>query len=214
MTKNYLCNIMYALFLILYLINFKFVSHLSIFYKFINYVFNSCKIGFFITVSFFPIDNTILFCFTIFFYDKYFVYQQLDFTAELYQCFYSSSGERTGSAYLVSERKRKQICIYCKRIIRKPSDAILYVVHDRCVAICTIGRHYKKYAIEIRSIGMRRDAFNSFLSRHGGKGTRCWNIILHGNLCSRAEMKNILIVCFFAQRMRIQIFLAHNNCVW
>lgn len=116
--------------------------------------------------------------------------------------------------YLVSERKQKQICIYFKRIIRKPSDAILYVVHDRCVAICTIGRHYKKYTIEIRSIGMRRDAFNSFLSRHRSKGTRCWNIILHGNLCSQAEMKNISIVCFFfGQRTRIQIFL-DQKYVW
>lgn len=71
--------------------------------------------------------------------------------------------------YLVSERKRKQICIYFERIIRKPNDAILCVVHDRCVAICTIGRHYKKYTIEIRSIGLRRDAFDSpFQTRRQG----------------------------------------------
>lgn len=118
--------------------------------------------------------------------------------------------------YLVSKRKQKQICIYFKRIIRKPSDAILCVVHDRCVAICTIGRHYKKYTIEIRSIGMRRDAFNSFLSRHGSKGTRCWNIILHGNLCSRAEMKNISIVCFFSDNGYVSKFSSPRitMCDW
>lgn len=142
-----------------------------------------------------------MFWLTRIFYDKYFVYQQLDFTAELYQRFYSSSGGRTGSASVIfsfREEAETNMYLFQENNTKTKWCYPVCIVHDRCVAICSIGRHYKKCMLS-KSAPSGCAAMRSTPSfpDTGGKGTRCWNIILHGNLCSRAEMKNISIVCFF-----------------